>query len=911
MKKNIQKIIGLFFGLAFAFIAQTSFAAVSWNTASNDCAGLRIANFSTNQGYGSCWSLSSVSASAGDKINVRLYYHNTGDTTATNVRLILNTNNINSASRTHNFSGRIESDQGGINLGSVSLNLNSDQSLEYYSTVWYPNQTENGQNKGSEVMSSGANIGSISPGWSSQGTVVVVFNVRSSQSCPTGQTWNGSSCVVNTSCPTGQTWNGSSCVINTTCPPGSTWNGSSCVVNTSCPTGQTWNGSSCVVNTSCPTGQTWNGSSCVVNTSCPTGSTWNGTSCVINTTCPPGSIWNGSTCIWDIAKMFGNITAATPQCYIPAGEDSCPILFTWRTERPMGISAVTADGYGVVAEGNNDSDIFQIPFGKIKFRLYNNAMELDTENVTAFCATGSTWNGEICSNGYVYQNTCSISNFDINGSSSTQVSSGSSATLNWSTNNCSYVTISNTSNGGTLNTSGNQTVFPNGDTTYTLRAYGTNGAVYTRTVNAYVNQQQNNCTISNFNANPTVITQGGSTYLSWNTNNCNSVTLSNSNGSSLGNFQTNSGQTVTPGNSTSYTLRAFGNNGNDSRTIYVTVGTNVVNNNCVATNMATSISSTGVQFNGALVGANSSSTYFEYGTTVSFGRQTSFRPTYGTNSFSEVVSNLSPNTLYFYRLVSNCGSGQVFGQTQSFQTSSVSIVNRIIQTFIPQRTVEIRQNESVFVNTVGTISPIMLEITNKYEAFGEGDIVEYTVKYRNIGNTVLIKPLLQIIVPSGIVISNTSMNGSYVQKDNIISFQLTDIYPGAEGIVYAQGTVVNMPNNDGKIVSKALLIYTTQNNTQENAIAYVTNVPKNFNNSTLGAAAFFGGLFSIGFLGWLLILILLLLIILLVRSYYFQRNGSFFVRPNNDQNHNHNNNLNNNSTTNASSYNQNNSNREY
>ena len=850
MKKNIQKIIGLFFGFAFLFVAHTSFAAVSWNTAGNDCPTTNIANAITREGWAQpCWTGTTVSAKPGEKFSVRVYYHNTGDQTATNVRVVLNRSNGSSAQ--HSFSGQIISDQGSRSFGPVYVNLPSSQSVTHSNTAWYTKNTSeiltslpSGYNI-SSIFNGGINIGNVEASMSEQGSFRIDFIVGSG------------------------------------------------------------------TDTSCPTGQTWNGTTCVVNTSCPTGQTWNGTSCVINTTCPAGSIWNGSTCIWDIAKMFGNITAATPQCYIPAGDDSCPILFTWRTERPMGISAVTADGYGVVAEGNNDSDIFQIPFGKIKFRLYNNAMELDTENVTAFCATGSTWDGKICSSGYVYQNTCSISNFDINGASSTQVSSGSSATLNWSTNNCSYVTISNTSNGGALNTSGNQTVFPYGDTTYTLRAYGTNGAVYTRTVNAYVNQQQNNCTISNFNANPTVITQGGSTYLSWNTNNCNSVTLSNSNGSSLGNFQTNSGQTVTPGNSTSYTLRAFGNNGNDSRTISVTVGTNIVNNNCVATNAATSISSTGVQFNGALVGANSSSTYFEYGTTVSFGRQTIFRPTYGTNSFSEVVSNLSPNTLYFYRLVSNCGSGQVFGQTQSFQTSSATIFNRIIQTFVPQRTVEIRQNESVFVNTVGTISPVMLEITNKYEAFGEGDTVEYTVKYRNIGNTVLTKSLLQIIVPSGIVISNTSINGSYVQKDNIISFQLADIYPGMEGTVYAQGTVVNMPNNDGKIVSKALLIYTTQNNTQENAIAYVTNVPKNFNNSTLGAAAFFGGLFSIGFLGWLLILILLLLIILLVRSYYYQRNGLFMVKPNNDQNHNHNNNLNHNSTPNTSSYNQNNSNREY
>ena len=86
--------------------------------------------------------------------------------------------------------------------------------------------------------------------------------------CPYSQT----ACNENTStpsCPSGYTWNGSTCTeqVTTTTSP------------SSCPSGYSWNGSACVtqvsimINPSCPSGYTWTGSTCRSNTenqaSCP------------------------------------------------------------------------------------------------------------------------------------------------------------------------------------------------------------------------------------------------------------------------------------------------------------------------------------------------------------------------------------------------------------------------------------------------------------------------------------------------------------------------------------------------------------------------------------------------------------------------------------------------------------------
>jgi len=164
-----------------------------------------------------------------------------------------------------------------------------------------------------------------------------------SGSCPSGQYWNGYSCVAS-ACPSGQYWYVPSgggagyckATSSTDCPSGQWWDSaiSSCRSTSSttntCSSDQYWNGSSCVSNSptnttpTCSSGQYWDSSrsSCVgtcssdqswdVNTqSCKSNSTttcssdqyWNGTSCVSNTptttttTCSSGQYWNGSACV--------------------------------------------------------------------------------------------------------------------------------------------------------------------------------------------------------------------------------------------------------------------------------------------------------------------------------------------------------------------------------------------------------------------------------------------------------------------------------------------------------------------------------------------------------------------------------------------------------------------------------------
>jgi len=453
------------------------------------------------------------------------------------------------------------------------------------------------------------------------------------------------------------------------------------------------------------------------------------------------------------------------------------------------------------------------------------------------------------------QSNCTISNFTGNGSTSTYIQSGGAVNLVWSTYGCTSATVTGPNGYFNSSLSNSTTTYPTNSGTYTLTAYGSTGGTQTRTVYVSVNDTQSYCTISNFTGNgstSTTIQQGGALNLAWSTYGCTSVNVS---GPGISSNSFSSSQIMYPSNNAQYIITAYGNTGGtQTRYVYVTVNPTIiappVYNTCAVTTVATNVGQNSATLNGLLTGSVGAS-YFQYGTSVNLGSQTVSRVSSG--SFSEVVTGLIPNTAYYFRLVSQCGGGLSYGQIQVFQTQG-TVVNTIRQVVVQGTTV------------VGTQSPIMLKIENRYQYIGLGDIVDYTVTYKNIGKTTLTRPILQVIVPSGITLINSS-RGTYSTDTNTLTVQLEDLLPNAEGVVYLQGRVDMITSGVAQIVTTAVLVYTSPSGAQENAIAYVLNSPRDIGN-VLGASAFWSGLWNMGLIGWLLLLILILLIILLTRRYY-------------------------------------------
>ena len=114
--------------------------------------------------------------------------------------------------------------------------------------------------------------------------------------CTGGQILVGSTCM----CPSGQTWNGSTCIDENVCPGGMVMVGTSC----QCPAGTSWNAAMewCMEPT-CPPGQTIQGGICVGS-------------------CTPPQVWNQATqscgspnagvdmCLWDSGDCWAIKDAA-------------------------------------------------------------------------------------------------------------------------------------------------------------------------------------------------------------------------------------------------------------------------------------------------------------------------------------------------------------------------------------------------------------------------------------------------------------------------------------------------------------------------------------------------------------------------------------------------------------------------
>jgi hypothetical protein len=149
--------------------------------------------------------------------------------------------------------------------------------------------------------------------------------------------------------------------------------------------------------------------------------------------------------------------------------------------------------------------------------------------------------------------------------SPSSIPTGGQATLSWSTNNATAVSISPTV--GTVSANGSTTVSPASTTTYTISATGADGKTVTSTVQITVGAIT--AQIVRFTANPSSIPAGGQTTLSWSISNASTVTIA----PGIGSVAANGSVAVSPTSTTTYTISATGTDGKTvTSTVQVTVG---------------------------------------------------------------------------------------------------------------------------------------------------------------------------------------------------------------------------------------------------------------------------------------------------------------------------------------------------
>lgn len=142
------------------------------------------------------------------------------------------------------------------------------------------------------------------------------------------------------------------------------------------------------------------------------------------------------------------------------------------------------------------------------------------------------------------------------------IQTGQSSVLAWNTTNATSVTL----DGNPVSLNGTQTLSPTSTTTYTLVASNSAGSVTrTATVTVSATPPPVPMPTASLSANPTTITAGQSSTLSWTTTDATSVTMNGSPVAASGS------QPYTPATTTTYTLVASNAAGSVTRQVTVTV----------------------------------------------------------------------------------------------------------------------------------------------------------------------------------------------------------------------------------------------------------------------------------------------------------------------------------------------------
>ncbi len=247
--------------------------------------------------------------------------------------------------------------------------------------------------------------------------------------------------------------------------------------------------------------------------------------------------------------------------------------------------------------------------------------------------------------------------------------------------------------------------------------------------------------------------------------------------------------------------------------------------------------------------------WFEWGPTQYFGNSTPLQTVFSNSNFSQLITGLSDNTTYYYRVVMNSGMGvNTTGYTKSFRTP-------LCHSSVPSGALSVRTDPAINVsNNYTTLSGFILAnndiYTSGYFEYGTTQTLGNTTSSRNLGS-MQSNPFYETLVnlaPDTTYYYRAVISNQYgISRGNIASFRIntpaiqvststkkvaaknTTTIPDAGGIVKNNGTTQDQPQ------------------IQQGALAFL-----------------FGGddLLPNTLIGWFFLLLLATLIILAVRKAY-------------------------------------------
>ncbi len=161
----------------------------------------------------------------------------------------------------------------------------------------------------------------------------------------------------------------------------------------------------------------------------------------------------------------------------------------------------------------------------------------------------------------------------------------------------------------------------------------------------------------------------------------------------------------------------------------------------VTTNSASSVLQNSATLNGYVTpNGASTSAWFEYGTTQSFGSNTS-SVNYGTTatSYNTPLWNLNSNTTYYYRAVAQNSAGIVYGSTLSFTTTGQTYNPVYTQPYVSTNSAgSVTQNSAVlngYVTSSGTNINAYFEWGTSYSLGNTTSVLNYGTGATSFSNS--------------------------------------------------------------------------------------------------------------------------------------------------------------------------------
>ena len=815
-------VVTLALGGAHAYAATAPY--VAWNNASNDCPTVSVANDTTQENAGNiCWG-STVSAQPGDTINVRIYYHNTGNANAGNT--IVKLNMPTGTQSAFSFTGYVSGGSAQA-LGSGNINLSSAETLTLSHVAVFKDQSISpAYVSGTSLFTSGLSLGQIDSANSTQ------------SACPASNSFCHQGAVVASFIVggTNNTTNNACAITSFTPSQSSVTAGSSSTL--------TWNTTGCNTVTISGVNGTYGATGSVTVTPSAT-TTYTLTATGTNTVTQSTTVavnQQQTACL--ITSFYANPTQ------VAYGNSS---TLAWNT---TGCTSVSVSGAGVSSSQLSGTASTGAIYGTTVYTITASGSNTATQSVTVSSSTNN-------------QNLCAINSFYA---SPSQVTYGASTTIYWNTTGCTSATLSGNNASGSGVSSSVVTGPVYGPSIYTLTAYGSTGQAVTQTLSiSAINTNYNtqSCYISNVYASPAQVSYGGTTTLYWSNTNGGAVTISGGNLASTYQY----GTSITTGpiyNTTTYTITPINCNGGYAQSQSITVYVNGNNNNqnygtvTAITTLADNVSSYSARLNGLLSGSTGGSmnAYFEYGTTQALGQQTTQQlVTAGSviNYFDTIST--TPNTTYYYRAAAVVNGTVYRGSIIAF-TTPATVVSNGGGYVAPVTYVTTTKTRGVG----GGSEFLSLSITDTFQSVTQGDEIVYTINYKNITDKPLTGATLNVLLPAGVTFHEST--AGILTTDNTVVTTIGTIDCGQMGTETIEGTINDTVVPGSTLVATADMGFTVPSGAQDSAVAYAVN--------TVAARSIIGGAFGNGFfpstlLGWILLIAIIILIILLIRHFSTRR----------------------------------------